>query len=637
MARWCSGLLLLLLAHTEASFLESRERGGNLVQRLRLQLRQPAGYPAGPAPQGSIVMSYGATGNPYQMPITIKDGQAVGYEPPPPEKKSPVESADSAASLDDEFASVKFDDALWSFAMQPAGSKSIKDVHPVQIFSNDKYVDRKFYLNVVNTISQPVLGETGLTTGKEFASMAMFDKTQLMNSFTFLIPYMEYDNILKVDPTVKDDIKEYVSSGHVLVTMLGDPFGMDYPVTMLNEVFNMTLQESEITGQIKKNEMHGFGYVFNDCDFKLPEMQSTFGVNVSTLPSGAYRVYVDDSGENAGIFIIPYGDGLIIGLGFNYDGDNVQGNKPWRTVLRRAVDAGLYLAKLRQGNSVIRHVGSTFGKVEPYGNWSADGKEELPPGGLKCVAWRKTLDCDPSGPRDPKNDKSCTAIVPEGESGYCECENYVQTAAAPCHHRVISCRTECGKAGQRYRDVYGDAYKEPGLKEMLHLVNQSTYEHYNNMMHQADNAVASVDEYVRAMKNVQDELNAKLNTFKNPPIWKQIDQAGKDAEAAGKRVSDMAHVADPFLPSSDWRYPEPVTPPPGKDSPQPPIKLGYPRRGMNPYQPSNNVFEDWMKDPVNAAKIGNDPKWPYTDNGGPPGDYTYYNSKPPADPAAAYR
>merc|ERR1719258_394908 len=100
---------------------------------------------------------------------------------------------------------------------------------------------------------------------------------------------------------------------------------------------------------------------------------------------------------------------------------------------------------------------------------------------------------------------------------------------------------------------------------MLHLVNDSTYVHYNNMMTAADNAVASVDEYIRAVKNVHDEMTAKLNTFKNPPIWKQIDQAGKDAEAAGKKVSDMAHVADPFWPSSDWRSPEQVTPPPGTD------------------------------------------------------------------------
>merc|ERR1719359_1322126 len=124
-------------------------------------------------------------------------------------------------------------------------------------------------------------------------------------------------------------------------------------------------------------------------------------------------------------------------------------------------------------------------------------------------------------------------------------------------------------------------------------MNASTAEYYNKMMNRADNAVQSVDEFVRSMKQVNDELNTKLKGYTDPPIWKQIDTAGREAEAAGKRVSDMARVADSFLPSSTWTYPNPVTPVPGKQEPQPPLKLGYPRRGFTPYMPANKVFEDW--------------------------------------------
>ncbi|RLN91059.1 hypothetical protein BBJ28_00027250, partial [Nothophytophthora sp. Chile5] len=42
---------------------------------------------------------------------------------------------------------------------------------------------------------------------------------------------------------------------------------------------------------------------------------------------------------------------------------------------------------------------------------------------LRCVGWRATTDCSPSGPRDPSHDKSCMEAVPAAESGYCEVQD----------------------------------------------------------------------------------------------------------------------------------------------------------------------------------------------------------------------
>lgn len=36
-------------------------------------------------------------------------------------------------------------------------------------------------------------------------------------------------------------------------------------------------------------------------------------------------------------------------------------------------------------------------------------------------AWRQTGGCDPSGTREPDNDKRCGSMVPAGASGFCEC------------------------------------------------------------------------------------------------------------------------------------------------------------------------------------------------------------------------
>merc|ERR1719473_914019 len=69
---------------------------------------------------------------------------------------------------------------------------------------------------------------------------------------------------------------------------------------------------------------------------------------------------------------------------------------------------------------------------------------------LSCVGWKKTLNCDPSGPRDPNNDKDCTETVSSEESGFCECGDFTklndtQFAAVPCTHPPFTCDAMCLK------------------------------------------------------------------------------------------------------------------------------------------------------------------------------------------------
>ena len=45
--------------------------------------------------------------------------------------------------------------------------------------------------------------------------------------------------------------------------------------------------------------------------------------------------------------------------------------------------------------------------------------------------WRQTGDCDgENGPSEPEFDKSCTDLIPNGPSGYCECLNDVRVAVS---------------------------------------------------------------------------------------------------------------------------------------------------------------------------------------------------------------
>mmetsp|Transcript_70799 Transcript_70799/g.133783 ORF Transcript_70799/g.133783 Transcript_70799/m.133783 type:complete len:331 (-) Transcript_70799:77-1069(-) len=63
----------------------------------------------------------------------------------------------------------------------------------------------------------------------------------------------------------------------------------------------------------------------------------------------------------------------------------------------------------------------------------------------RCKAWRATVQCNPSGPRDARQDKTCSEVILGDESGYCECGDYAQFAASICGHRPFTCDVMCLK------------------------------------------------------------------------------------------------------------------------------------------------------------------------------------------------
>ena len=63
---------------------------------------------------------------------------------------------------------------------------------------------------------------------------------------------------------------------------------------------------------------------------------------------------------------------------------------------------------------------------------------------LACVSWRQTEGCDPNGSRQPQNDKSCNEIVPDGASGYCECQGGIRKMEKDCSKGTFdTCNDAC--------------------------------------------------------------------------------------------------------------------------------------------------------------------------------------------------
>ena len=60
-----------------------------------------------------------------------------------------------------------------------------------------------------------------------------------------------------------------------------------------------------------------------------------------------------------------------------------------------------------------------------------------------CVMWRQTGFCDPNGPREPSNDKSCTTEVDRIWSGYCECEHGNTMLKGCMSSRYSTCQEAC--------------------------------------------------------------------------------------------------------------------------------------------------------------------------------------------------
>jgi len=72
-----------------------------------------------------------------------------------------------------------------------------------------------------------------------------------------------------------------------------------------------------------------------------------------------------------------------------------------------------------------------------------------------CVAWRQTGECQPSGPREPFSDLSCTDLITQGMSGYCECKGPNHWEAT-CNHSPFTCEDRCAELAREAAEERND-------------------------------------------------------------------------------------------------------------------------------------------------------------------------------------
>merc|ERR1719389_152087 len=172
-------------------------------------------------------------------------------------------------------------------------------------------------------------------------------------------------------------------------------------------------------------------------------------------------------------------------------------------------------------------------------------RREDPDIGLKCVRWRKTLNCAPSGPRDPTQDKDCSVTIGQSESGFCECEGHVHVAAVPCGHKAINCEHECGSVVKLVREVFGANYTDS--KKAKLPVYDAGRDPYSRAREYGDKAVKSVNTAVQSANSALNAARDMISRMMALKPWNEIAKSGKKAEAAGIRAQEISEMARPFI------------------------------------------------------------------------------------------
>lgn len=200
-------------------------------------------------------------------------------------------------------------------------------------------------------------------------------------------------------------------------------------------------------------------------------------------------------------------------------------------------------------------------------------------GNGNCVAFRRTLQCNPSGIRDPKKDKGCTTVVTSEESGFCECGDYAQFAAVDCNHRPFTCEVMClkfamlsGKAAV-YRGsslspveiakvTEGAMWSNQTDLQAMHQMIGDVQDYMTRAMQYTNetsaNAVASMQKFMDMMKNARQtdadlaaaELAKYHATLEDKP-WLKIWNNGKKLEKTGQAIQAKVREVLPFDPVQD--------------------------------------------------------------------------------------
>lgn len=244
--------------------------------------------------------------------------------------------------------------------------------------------------------------------------------------------------------------------------------------------------------------------------------------------------------------------------------------------------------------------------------------QAAPPATLKCVGFKKTLKCDPSGPREPLKDKDCATVVTSEESGYCECGDYkklnttsVQFAAVACTHPPFRCDEMCLKLSEisGVSIEYKGATLDPaGAKAALAKTQKNPFDigplkqavnpppmpaavvayvkkasadlekHNTATMKHAEAAQKAVDDLMKQNSRAWADVDIMKKNLMFPggePVWKTLGAAARKMTEAGQKIQATVKKVIPWDPLAG---PSPFAPPTTPPPPPPPPTM-YPMAG----------------------------------------------------------
>merc|ERR1719440_1434907 len=332
-----------------------------------------------------------------------------------------------------------------------------------------------------------------------------------------------------------DYVRNYVESGRALVVTLATSVGFNYPVELMHDVFGWNLTSIELpSGEVTLMDVSGLAFAFQGGPPSLPINgfgSAVHAVVAASLPKGARCVYGTPSFSGAcALAVVPMELGVVVLYG--YPGISAVATPEWDQVLELCAQLGRKLPILRRENETISGVSNT--NDEPLDILGGPRRKG------NCVAWRRTLNCNPTGPRAPLEDRNCSEMIPPTESGFCECANSQLTAAASCDHSTFTCDNECGKVGFQYRDVYGERYQPPTAQDMIAQFADADAA-FAKARRYADDAVQKVSATVgKAMKLGN---NVKKFLASQPDPWIMLDEAGRESLDASAKLAHAVEVA----------------------------------------------------------------------------------------------
>jgi len=196
---------------------------------------------------------------------------------------------------------------------------------PCAVFINTDYVD---YRPGRNSAEASNLIDTLTSFGRSVSTFvditsAGFEEALSATSMLF-IPEMERDYLI-LDPAAKEVIKQWVSNG-------GTFFAFYYLADeLINDVFDLSItQLGEGYGGATKSAA-AVGSPLENGPNQIWDNDATSSVDIASLPPGS-KSYYDSRGTQSYVASIPYGNGKIIFMGWDwYEPSN---NDPgWLTVL----------------------------------------------------------------------------------------------------------------------------------------------------------------------------------------------------------------------------------------------------------------------------------------------------------------